>query len=110
MTSFTELDAFHVSRTEKRAMWREALIAATRMMVEEPFRGAQGKYVNMPPRNVIPKPLQKPHPPVWMACSRQESIVTAARFGIGALTFGFVSCRTRTGPPIIMRCSSRRCR
>jgi len=90
-TSFTELDAFHVSRTEKRAMWREALVAATRMMVEEPFRGAQGKYVNMPPRNVIPKPLQKPHPPVWMACSRQESIVTAARFGLGALTFGFVS-------------------
>ena len=43
-TSFTELDAFHVSRTEKRAMWREALIAVSRMMVEEPFRGAQGKY------------------------------------------------------------------
>ena len=90
-TSFTELDAFHVSRTEKRAQWREALVVICRMMVEEPFRGAQGKYFNMPPRNVIPKPRQKPHPPVWVACSRQETIMTAARFGIGALTFGFVS-------------------
>ena len=38
-------------------MWRESLGVICRMMVEEPFRGAQGKYVNMPPRNVIPKPL-----------------------------------------------------
>ncbi len=90
-TSFTELDAFHVSRAEKRAQWREALGVVCRMMVEEPFRGAQGKYFNMPPRNVIPKPRQKPHPPVWVACSRQETIMTAAKFGIGALTFGFVS-------------------
>jgi alkanesulfonate monooxygenase SsuD/methylene tetrahydromethanopterin reductase-like flavin-dependent oxidoreductase (luciferase family) len=90
-TSFTELDAFHVSRAEKRAQWRESLGVVCRMMVEEPFRGAQGKYFNMPPRNVIPKPRQKPHPPVWVACSRQETIMTAAKFGIGALTFGFVS-------------------
>ena len=90
-TSFTELDAFGVSRKEKRAMWREALIVICRMMVEEPFRGVQGKFFKMPPRNVIPKPRQKPHPPVWVACSRQETIVSAARVGIGALTFGFVS-------------------
>jgi alkanesulfonate monooxygenase SsuD/methylene tetrahydromethanopterin reductase-like flavin-dependent oxidoreductase (luciferase family) len=90
-TSFTELAAFHVSRTDKRAMWREALVAICRMMVEEPFRGHQGKYFEMPPRNVIPKPVQKPHPPVWVACSRQETIMMAAKLGLGALTFGFVS-------------------
>ncbi|MGO9055971.1 MAG: LLM class flavin-dependent oxidoreductase [Candidatus Binataceae bacterium] len=90
-STFTELDGFGVSRTEKRAMWREALTAICRMMVEEPFRGHEGKYFRMPPRNVIPKPLQKPHPPVWMACSRQESIVMAARLGLGAITFGFLS-------------------
>jgi len=90
-TSFTELDAFHVSRTEKRAMWRESLTAICRMLVEEPFRGHQGKYFTMPPRNVIPKPIQKPHPPVWVACSRQETIAAAAKMGLGALTFGFAS-------------------
>ncbi|MGO9062813.1 MAG: LLM class flavin-dependent oxidoreductase [Candidatus Binataceae bacterium] len=90
-STFAELEAFHVSRTEKRAMWRESLVAICRMMVEEPFRGHEGKYLQMPPRNIIPKPIQKPHPPVWVACSRQETIVMAARLGLGAVTFGFLS-------------------
>jgi putative sterol carrier protein len=44
----------------------------------------------MPPRNVVPKPLQRPHPPLWVACSRRETIHLAARNGIGALSFSFV--------------------
>ena len=44
----------------------------------------------MPPRNVVPKPLQKPHPPLWVACSRRETIRLAAEKGIGALSFSFV--------------------
>jgi alkanesulfonate monooxygenase SsuD/methylene tetrahydromethanopterin reductase-like flavin-dependent oxidoreductase (luciferase family) len=64
---------------------------AVRMLVEEPFTGFEGQFVKVPPRNVVPKPLQKPHPPLWMACSRRESIIQAARLGMGALTFSFVS-------------------
>ncbi len=44
-----------------------------------------------PPRNVVPKPLQKPHPPLWVACSRRETIhlATAIERGIdGAHSFG----------------------
>jgi alkanesulfonate monooxygenase SsuD/methylene tetrahydromethanopterin reductase-like flavin-dependent oxidoreductase (luciferase family) len=44
----------------------------------------------MPPRNVVPKPVQKPHPPLWVACSRRETILLAARKGMGALTFAFI--------------------
>src|SRR3954454_14296697 len=44
----------------------------------------------MPPRNVIPKPVQKPHPPLWVACSRRETILLAAEKGMGALSFSFV--------------------
>ncbi len=61
------------------------------MLVEDPFAGFQGEYVKVPPRNLVPKPLQKPHPPLWMACSRRESIIDAARLGLGALTFSFVT-------------------
>jgi alkanesulfonate monooxygenase SsuD/methylene tetrahydromethanopterin reductase-like flavin-dependent oxidoreductase (luciferase family) len=43
----------------------------------------------MPERNVIPKPLQKPHPPVWVASSRSETVMLAARLGIGAMVVGF---------------------
>jgi Luciferase-like monooxygenase len=39
---------------------------------------------------VVPKPLQKPHPPVWVACSNRETIKLAAQLGVGALTFAFV--------------------
>jgi alkanesulfonate monooxygenase SsuD/methylene tetrahydromethanopterin reductase-like flavin-dependent oxidoreductase (luciferase family) len=44
----------------------------------------------MPPRNVVPKPLQKPHPPLWVACSRRDTIHLAATKGIGALSFAFI--------------------
>ena len=37
-----------------------------------------------------PKPVQKPHPPVWVACSRRETIHLAAQKGIGALAFAFI--------------------
>jgi alkanesulfonate monooxygenase SsuD/methylene tetrahydromethanopterin reductase-like flavin-dependent oxidoreductase (luciferase family) len=45
--------------------------------------------VRMPPRNVLPKPIQRPHPPVWIACSRRETIHLAAQHAIGALAFAF---------------------
>ena len=90
-SSDVELGGFNIPRAEKHAMWRESLEVVTRMLVEEPFRGHQGTYLNIPVRNVVPKPRQKPHPPLWLACSRLESIKLAARLGLGALTFGFVS-------------------
>ena len=89
--TFNELDGFLVPQSEKKAMQIEGMRVAVRMLVEDPFTGFEGKYLKVPPRNVIPKPLQKPHPPLWMACSRRESILDAARLGLGALTFSFVS-------------------
>jgi len=86
-----ELGGFNVAQDEKRAQWLEGLQACVRMLVEEPFTGFTGKYLEAPARNVVPKPLQKPHPPLWLACSRRETILLAARLGIGALTFAFVS-------------------
>ena len=39
----------------------------------------------MPPRNVIPKPLQKPHPPLWVAVQSPETAVQAGERGMGML-------------------------
>jgi len=44
----------------------------------------------MPPRNVVPKPRQRPHPPLWVAASRRETIMLAAELGLGSLTFAFI--------------------
>jgi alkanesulfonate monooxygenase SsuD/methylene tetrahydromethanopterin reductase-like flavin-dependent oxidoreductase (luciferase family) len=86
-----ELGGFNIPRADKREMWLESLGAIARMFVENPFQGHEGKYFNMPVRNVVPKPVQKPHPPLWVACSRRETIHLAAKLGIGALTFAFIS-------------------
>ena len=89
-SSQVELGGFGVDRETKRAQWEESIDAITRMFVEQPFAGYDGRWTSMPPRNIVPKPKQKPHPPLWVACSRRETILMAARRGIGALTFAFV--------------------
>jgi len=89
-SSNAELGGFEVDRGTKRDQWDEALDAITRMFVEMPFAGYKGEFLTMPPRNVVPKPLQKPHPPLWVACSRRETIHLAATKGIGALSFSFI--------------------
>src|SRR5215470_9458686 len=85
-----ELGGFRIPRADKREMWMESLGAIARMMVENPFQGHKGKYFSMPVRNVVPKPVQKPHPPLWVACSNRETIHLAAQLGVGALTFAFI--------------------
>jgi alkanesulfonate monooxygenase SsuD/methylene tetrahydromethanopterin reductase-like flavin-dependent oxidoreductase (luciferase family) len=89
-SSQMELGGFGVERETKDTQWDESLDAIVRMMTEDPFTGHEGRFLTLPPRNVIPKPRQKPHPPLWVACSRRETILLAARKGIGALSFSFV--------------------
>ncbi|MHB8431455.1 MAG: LLM class flavin-dependent oxidoreductase [Acidimicrobiales bacterium] len=89
-SSESELGGFGVDRATKREAWLEGLEVAIRCMTETPFGGFEGRFVSMPPRNVVPKPVQKPHPPLWVACSRRDTILLAAEKGIGALSFAFV--------------------
>ena len=88
--SEAELGGFLVDPATKREAWLEGLQVSLRCMTETPFTGVDGRFVQMPPRNVVPKPMQKPHPPLWVACSRRDTILLAAEKGIGALTFAFI--------------------
>lgn len=85
-----ELGGFGVDPDRKRDMWREATEQCANMMAMNPYPGFEGEFFSMPCRNVVPKPLQKPHPPIWVACSRRSTIQLAAEAGVGALVFGFV--------------------
>jgi len=89
-SSEAELAGFEIDPFHKREAWLEGLEVALRCMTETPFTGVEGRFVSMPPRNVVPKPVQKPHPPLWVACSRRETILLAAEKGIGSLTFAFI--------------------
>ena len=80
-SSLAELGGFGISVEQKRDQWREALEQIANMMAMDPYPGFEGKYFSMPCRNVIPKPVQKPHPPLWVACSNRETIHLAAPVG-----------------------------
>jgi len=85
-----ELHGFNIPAKEKRAMALEAAEQIANMMVLEPYPGFAGKYFSMPCRNVLPKPVQAPHPPMWMACTNRDTIKIAAQNGVGALAFAFL--------------------
>ena len=85
-----ELGGFGIKAKEKRTMALEAAEQVANMMVLEPYPGFEGQYFTMPCRNVLPKPVQKPHPPLWMACTNRDTIKVAASLGVGALAFSFL--------------------
>jgi alkanesulfonate monooxygenase SsuD/methylene tetrahydromethanopterin reductase-like flavin-dependent oxidoreductase (luciferase family) len=85
-----ELGGFNIPAKEKRAMALEAAEQIANMMVMTPYPGFEGRSFQMPCRNVLPKPVQKPHPPMWMACTNRDTIKIAASLGIGALAFSFI--------------------
>ena len=85
-----ELGGFNIPAREKRAMALEAAGQIANMMVMEPYPGFEGRSFSMPCRNVLPKPVQKPHPPMWMACTNRDTIKVAASLGLGALAFSFI--------------------
>jgi len=86
-----ELGGFGIPAREKRAMAIEAAEQIANMMVMDPYPGFEGKSFSFPCRNVIPKPMQSPHPPMWMACTNRDTIKVAASLGVGALAFSFVN-------------------
>src|ERR1700712_4446590 len=87
--SRAELEGFNIDPAQKKLMWAEATEQTANMMAMVPYPGFQGEFFSMPARNVIPKSLQKPHPPIWLACSNKETIHLAARHSVGALAFAF---------------------
>lgn len=92
-SSRIELEGFGVNFVEKRSMWAEAVRQTALMMSMTPYPGYEGEYFSMPCRNIVPKPVQKPHPPLWVACTNRDTMKLAARLGIGALTFAFMDNR-----------------
>ena len=89
-SSVTELHPFKRRFRDKRLIWEDAVRATLPMFWNDSWE-YEGPYFEFPARNVIPKPLQKPHPPLWIACSQLETIRMAGMRGMGALAFAFVS-------------------
>jgi alkanesulfonate monooxygenase SsuD/methylene tetrahydromethanopterin reductase-like flavin-dependent oxidoreductase (luciferase family) len=89
-SSALEREGFMLRPDERQDVWRETVEQAANMLVMQPYPGFKGRHFEMPCRNLVPKPVQKPHPPLWLGCSRRETIRQAARNGVGVLAFAFV--------------------
>ena len=88
--SVTELHPFNLRFRDKRDVWEDAVRCMLPMFWNHGWE-YDGEYFKFPKRAVVPKPLQKPHPPLWVACSQLETIKYAAHRGMGALCFKFVN-------------------
>ncbi len=85
-----ELHPFGRRVRDKRDVWEEAVKALIPCFTQDTVE-FHGRFFDFPARNVIPKPHQKPHPPLWVACSNIATIGSAGGWGMGALGFQFVS-------------------
>jgi alkanesulfonate monooxygenase SsuD/methylene tetrahydromethanopterin reductase-like flavin-dependent oxidoreductase (luciferase family) len=83
-----ELGGFGIPYNETRARWEEALEIITKIWKSaDGTFSHKGKYFDIPERTVVPMPIQKPHPPMWVACTGEDTHELAGRLGLGLLSF-----------------------
>lgn len=90
-STWTELGGFGASPDDTKQIWDEYVRVLPKMWTQERFEGHDGFGFSIPPRAVLPKPYQKPHPPMWVAVSSPGTELDAADRGLGSLGITFVS-------------------
>jgi alkanesulfonate monooxygenase SsuD/methylene tetrahydromethanopterin reductase-like flavin-dependent oxidoreductase (luciferase family) len=87
--TWVELGGFRANPDETKKTWDEFVRCIPKMWTQERF-GYEGRAFSMPTRAVLPKPYQKPHPPMWVAVTSPGTEIDAAERGMGSLglTFG----------------------
>ena len=72
---------------DTRDMWEESLSMVPKIW-EKGLFSWEGKFWRVPPREVLPKPYQRPHPPIWVAAMQSSTYQLAADKGIGVMALG----------------------
>jgi alkanesulfonate monooxygenase SsuD/methylene tetrahydromethanopterin reductase-like flavin-dependent oxidoreductase (luciferase family) len=83
-----ELDAFGVDKERAYDEVLTSLSIIPKMWQDETF-AYESELLAIPPRRILPKPMQDPHPPMFLACTRAEMFEYAGAHGLGALALGF---------------------
>jgi alkanesulfonate monooxygenase SsuD/methylene tetrahydromethanopterin reductase-like flavin-dependent oxidoreductase (luciferase family) len=89
-----EFERFSVPLTENRAIFEEALQVVKKALSEEGFSHS-GRYYQIPETTILPRPVQKPHPPFWRATSSVETMAAALRNGMKVISGGTTSTMER---------------
>ncbi len=83
-STWNELGGFEANVDDTKRSWDEYCRVIPQMWQQERF-GYEGIFHRMPERNVLPKPWQQPHPPMWVAVTAPGTELDAADRGMGAL-------------------------
>jgi alkanesulfonate monooxygenase SsuD/methylene tetrahydromethanopterin reductase-like flavin-dependent oxidoreductase (luciferase family) len=73
-----EFEAFGVRKTERGARFEESLEAVKRLWTEDEV-SFEGRFFRIPKAQVRTRPLQRPHPPIWVAAQADAGVRRAAR-------------------------------
>ncbi|MET0274587.1 MAG: LLM class flavin-dependent oxidoreductase [Phenylobacterium sp.] len=79
-----EWETFGVNPDTARDQVRDAMRMIPQMWTQKEFSWTSADYT-VPPREVVPKPVQKPHPRLWQTCGSPDSFYMAGEMGVGAL-------------------------
>lgn len=88
--TWTELGGFQADPDTTKKSWDEFVHAIPKMWMQDRY-SHDGQFFSMPSRAVLPKPIQKPHPPLWVAVSSPGTEDDAADRGMGCLGVNFTS-------------------
>lgn len=80
------LEAFGVDPAATREQWNDSIEVIVKAFCDDMLEH-DGPVWKIPPREIMPKPVQKPHPPLSVAASSVQSHIVAGERGIGALCF-----------------------
>jgi alkanesulfonate monooxygenase SsuD/methylene tetrahydromethanopterin reductase-like flavin-dependent oxidoreductase (luciferase family) len=81
-----ELEGFGIDPSETRQMWQEAIEHMVGCWTDDEH-GFDGTYWQMPPRRVLPRVIQAPHPPLWGATSSEDGHRQIGALGLGLCSF-----------------------
>ena len=79
-----QLTPYGTDLRDTRGMWQEFADVLPRIWTQEEI-SYHGTYYQIPRREVLPKPLQHPHPPLWSACGSDETARLTGSLGMGGL-------------------------
>jgi alkanesulfonate monooxygenase SsuD/methylene tetrahydromethanopterin reductase-like flavin-dependent oxidoreductase (luciferase family) len=83
-----ETGTFGITAEDTQQQLAEVLRMIPGIWTDDEFSYASDT-IEIPPRNIVPKPMQRPHPPLFMACTKEATLQMAGALGVGALALGF---------------------
>ncbi len=83
-----EMSLFGVDPHDTYPQMEETLRVLSHVWRSETFEW-HSDLLDISPHPILPRPVQEPHPPLFIACTKRDTVALAAELGVGALVLGF---------------------